>query len=239
MSILVLEHHPLETSGVLGKTLRDHGQRLRVIHLDRGGQLPPDLDDVEGIVIMGGPQNVDETEKYPWLEGEMQLIRDAREKNLPMVGICLGAQLIAKALGGEVAPMASPQGGYGMVRLSMPKFVDPVMQGIRWQFPVFHLHGQEVTKLPPEGVPLCSDDTCKIQAYRVGLNIYCFQYHFEADAQMIDAFYGFDLMKQLGLDAQTIAAQKDAHAKEYTRLGQRLSENIAILLMPVDRQVAV
>lgn len=239
MSILVFQHHPSETTSVLGRTLTEHGHRLNVINLHEGDPLPVDLDDVSGLVIMGGPQNVDETTDYPWLEGEMEFIRNAKERGLPMVGICLGAQLIAKALGGEVGGMAKPEVGFGMVKLTMPKFVDPVMQGIRWEFPAFHLHGQEVTKLPPGGMPIAMSDACKIQAFRVGLNIYCFQYHFEADRALIQTFAQFPLMQKGGLDAEAVKKQLDEYYTEYRRLGDRLCENITLLLMPVDRPLSV
>lgn len=239
MSILVLQHHPSETTSVLGKTLTEHGHRLTVINLHAGDKLPVDLDDVTGLVIMGGPQNVDQTAEFPWLEGEMDLIRQAHKLGLPMVGICLGAQLVAKALGGEVAGMAKPEVGFGMVKLTMPKFVDPILQGIRWEFPAFHLHGQEVTKLPPDSMPLCMTAACKIQAYRVGLNIYCFQYHFEADQALLRKFAQFEFLKQGGLDAAAVDKQIEEHYKEYRRLGDRLCDNIAVLLMPVDRRIAV
>jgi len=239
MSLLVLQHHPEEHAARLGQTLRDHGHKLRVIRLDLNQPLPVDLDDVDGLVIMGGPQNVDEVEQSPWLADEMDLIRRAKAAGLPMVGICLGAQLVAKALGGEVAAMAAPEVGFGLTKLTMPKFVDPVMQGIRWQFMQFHMHGQEVTKLPPDAAPLCFSDKCKIQAFRVGLNVYCFQYHFEADKALIEKFAQFSMVSKAGLDSQTILKQMEEHYEEYKRLSQRQCENIALLLMPVDRKVAV
>ena len=238
MSLLVFQHHPAETTANFGRVLRDHGHRLNVIHLHEGESLPVDLDDVTGLVIMGGPQNVDQTDKYPWLEAEMELIRHAKEAGLPMVGICLGAQLIAKALGGEVAAMEKPEVGFIDVKLSMPKFVDPVMQGIRWQFPGFHMHGQEVTKLPPEAVPLAMTSQCKYQAFRVGLKIYCFQYHFELDEELIRLFATFPKVREVGLDEKTILDQMAIHFPEYKRLSDLLSENIALLLLPVDRRAA-
>lgn len=239
MSILVLEHHPKETSCTLGRVLGEHGHRLNVVHMDRGGRLPEDLDDITGLVIMGGPQNVDQTDQYPWLNDEMQLIVRAKERSLPMVGVCLGAQLIAKALGGEVAAMEKPEVGMLPVRLTMPKFVDPVLQGIRWQFPAMHMHMQEVTKLPPGGMPLCMSDACKIQAYRVGLDIYAFQYHFEADRNLIQTFSTFPLLAKAGLDPKAFLQQAEASYTEYSRLGLRLADNIAKLLIPVDRKLAV
>jgi GMP synthase (glutamine-hydrolysing) len=238
MSLLVLQHHPEEHAARLGQTLRDHGHRLRVIRLDLNQSLPPDLDDVEGLVIMGGPQNVDEVDQYPWLADEMELIRKAKAANLPMVGICLGAQLIAKALGGEVAAMPAAEAGFGLTKLTMPKFVDPVLQGIRWQFMQFHMHGQEVTKLPPDSAPLCFTDKCKIQAYRTGLNIYCFQFHFELDKALIEKFSHFATVTKAGLDSATILQQMEEHYDEYRRISERLCENIATLLLPVDRKVA-
>src|SRR5262245_32861350 len=110
MSLLVLQHTADEDASRLGATLRDHGHRLRTILLTNGqapSSLPADLDDVSGLVILGGPMNVDQAEQYPWMKREMELIRQAHAAGKPIVGICLGAQLIGAALGGEVAAMES------------------------------------------------------------------------------------------------------------------------------------
>ncbi|NJL31133.1 MAG: type 1 glutamine amidotransferase [Phycisphaerales bacterium] len=129
MSLLVLVHAETEGPGVLGRVLQDHGHKLRFINLYQNLPLPPDLDNVDGLVIMGGPMNVDETAQHPWLVEEMACIKSAHQAGLPIVGICLGAQLIAAALGGEVKAMPQAEIGWHALKLAFPGTTDPLFAG--------------------------------------------------------------------------------------------------------------
>src|SRR5690606_13233304 len=99
-------------------------------------------------------------------------LRQAHEANVPMVGICLGLQLIATALGGKVEAMPAAEVGWHTVKLAFPGTIDPIYAGIPWQHMQFHLHGQEVTALPPGATPLAASKVCKNQAVKVGLKTY-------------------------------------------------------------------
>lgn len=241
MALLVFQHYPLEKPAHLGDVLRDLGHRLRVVRLHDGGQLPPDLDDVDGIVSLGGPMNVDEQTQHPWLAGEMNLIRQAHEAQLPVVGVCLGAQLIAVALGGEVKPMATPEVGYHPVTLAFPGTTDPMMSGIPWNCTQFHLHGQEVTKLPPGATPLAASKVSKNQAFRVGMTTYGFQYHFEWTPEQIDQVLDISgpVLQQAGVTAAQVREQGANHLETYRHFGDRLSQNLATLLFPLDKRLGV
>jgi GMP synthase (glutamine-hydrolysing) len=238
MPILVFEHTPPETAGQLGTALRDQGHRLRVLELHEGDALPPDLDDVHGLVVLGGPMNVDQQEQYPWLYSEMELIRQAHERELPIVGLCLGAQLIAKALGGEVEAMDTPEVGWKQVELAFPGTMDPIFAGIPWRTQQFHLHGQTVTQLPPETTPLASSAQAKHQAFKVGLTTYAFQFHFEFTRQQIDAVLDEDkaMVEQAGESVEAIKQDTDQHFELYRHLGNRLCNSLAMLLMPIDKR---
>jgi GMP synthase-like glutamine amidotransferase len=237
MSLLVLQHEGHESPMLLGRVLQGHGHRLRTIRLDLGEPLPADLDDVDGIVAMGGSANVDEVGTYPWLEPEMAYLKQAHAAGRPIVGVCLGAQLIAAALGGKVAAMAEPEVGWKPVKLAFAGTTDPLLAGVPWETVQFHLHGQEVTQLPPEGVPLAGSARCKLQAFRVGLTTYAFQYHFECDHAGIARFASDDLVSKAGEKADVIVADCKHHFAAYRRLGDRLAENIAMLLFPIDKRV--
>lgn len=234
MSILVFQHQATEPAAVLGEVLRNHGHRLRVIELFAGQPVPPDLDDVHGIVSMGGSPNVDETARYPWLEAEMAYIKTAHERSVPIVGICLGAQLIATALGGKVAAMASPEVGWGNIKMAFPGTIDPIYVGLQWDSMQVHLHGQEVTALPPGTTPLSGSKSCKTQAFKVGSTTYGFQYHFEwTDADIRNAAHD-ELVKKAGVNPETIIQGITKHYDGYRRLGNRLCETIALMLFPID-----
>lgn len=238
MSLLVFEHAPSENTAVLGTTLQGQGHQLRVIRLYAGDPIPPDLDDVDGVISMGGPMNVDQDDRHPWIQGETDYLSAAHRAHLPVVGVCLGAQLIAAALGGQVGPMAEPEIGWHDVELSFPGTVDPVYSGIGWQTPQFHLHGQQVSQLPPEGVLLASSDRCPIQTFRVGLTTYGFQYHFEWDHAGITEALKDPLVQRAGASTQQVIAQADRCYDAYRRLGDRLCRSIAMDLFPVAHKLS-
>ena len=230
MSIVAFQHELHETPAQLGVALKRHGHKLRIIPLFAGAGVPVDLDDVDGVVSMGGTPNVDESAKYPWIEAEMAYIKKAHEAGKPVIGVCLGAQLIAAALGGKVAPMAAPEVGWKQVKLAFPGQTDVLLQGIAWDSMQFHLHGQEVTALPPDSTPLAGSKQCKNQAFRVGTKTYAFQYHFEWDASDIGIVAKDPLIAKAGEKPDQILAQQAEHFASYRRLGDRLCENLAVLL---------
>jgi len=236
MGILIFEHAKHEGPAVLGTILQGYGHRLRSVKLYTGDTVPVDLDEVDGIVSMGGPMNVDQADKYPWLEREMQYLKAAHEAHVPIVGVCLGAQLIAAALGGQVASMSEPEIGWHPVSLAFPGTVDPILSGIGWKTIQFHIHGQEVTKPPPGGVGLVSSARCKTQAFNVGLTTYGFQYHFEWDRQDLEHIVQDPCIAEAGLSGQEILPQANEFYDDYRRLGDRLCHTIAMNLFPIDKR---
>lgn len=209
--------------------------------------IPDDFDDVEGVVVLGGPMNVsDDPATVPWMAREIEFLAEAHKRNLPLVGICLGAQLIAKALGGEVGPMAGNDGGptaeWGMspVRQFPPANTDIILAGIPWAMQQFHAHGQEVTKLPVGALALQFSDKCKVQSFRAGLRTYGFQYHFECDMAMIRTFLssGDPQIAQAGVDPQHAMDEAGVVYEEFARLSDRICVNLASYLFPVGRAIS-
>jgi GMP synthase-like glutamine amidotransferase len=236
MSLLVFQHQPTETPAEFGNILRDYGHKLRVIKLHEGQSVPTDLDDVDGVISLGGSMNVDEVALYGWIETEAAYLKLAHEAGKPIVGICLGAQLIAHALGGKVTPMATPEVGFQNVKLAFPGTTETLYQGIAWDTMQFHLHGQEVSAMPPGAVPLAGSKMCKTQAFKVGLRTYAFQYHFEWDSNRLKAASRDPLVEKAGVKSEDILAQIELHYDSYRRLGNRLSETIAVTLFPIDKR---
>ncbi|MCC5828089.1 MAG: type 1 glutamine amidotransferase [Phycisphaeraceae bacterium] len=236
MSILVFQHHPDEDAGRLGRTLRDDGHRLRVVRLDQGQPVPADLDDVDGLVVMGGPMSANEPDRHPWMPPEIDYIRQAHERGRPVVGVCLGAQLIAKALGGDVATMDQPEIGWIPIEMAFPGTINTILSGLPWRSVQFHLHEDEVTNLPPGGVALAGSTACRHQAFCVGMKTYAFQYHFEWTRDDIQKMLGTPFVKQQAGDTQSLISQMKEHYDSYRRLGDRLCRNIATYLMPLDKR---
>lgn len=238
MALVIFQHIGTETPGILGEVLRDYGHRWHIIKLHNGEQVPPDFDNVSGVISLGGPMNVDQTSEYPWLDGELDFIKQAHERKVPVVGICLGAQLIAQALGGEVGAMETPEVGWGQVKLGFPGTMDPVLTGMTWNSWQFHIHGQEI-KAPPAGATvLAATKACKVQAFNVGQTTYGFQYHFEWNKQQIAAVCEAEksgLVAKGSLDQQAIAQQTEQHYDLYRQLGERMSINMATSLFPSSK----
>lgn len=244
MAIIIFQHSDIGGPGRLGATLRDHGFRLDVrrldLPLDRGGaSVPVDLDNVEGVVVLGGPQNVGDN--LAWMRDEMQFIKAAHEGGVPVIGICLGHQMIAAALGGEVAPMDRPEAGFQTVSLNMAGQLEPVLAGIAWNSPQFCLHGQQVTKAPKDAVVLASSAACAIQAFRVGVRTFGFQYHFESDLVAIRRYLRErpGEFEAAGVSVEDVEAQASRHYEAFARLADRLCVNLVTLCFPMRHRLAV
>lgn len=236
MAILILQHAPEDNPARLGQVLRDGGHRLRVVALHQGDPPPSDLDDVDGLISMGGPMNVDQIDQIDWIQPELDLIRTAHSSGIPVAGVCLGAQLIATALGGKVESMESVEYGWHPVRLTNPGTIDPMLCGIPWSTIQFHAHGQQVTTLPDGAVCLASSKQCPHQAFKVNLTTYAIQYHFEWDLEDIEEILKTSATKN-NLDLDGIKAQNDQFYNLYCRLGERMASNLANLLFPLDKRL--
>ncbi len=237
MAIIVLQHDDRNTAGRLGLTLRDHGFKLDIRKLHRGDPVPDDLNDVDGVISLGGKPNVDDSrDDHPWIDAELAFLRMAHDASLPVVGICLGHQMIAAALGGEVAKCDKPEAGFVKVWLTPPAHTDEVFAGIAWDSPQFETHGYEVTKAPPGAVVLASSSKCKIQAFKAGMRTYGFQYHFELDREDIARFVreGKQSFYDAGLTFDDVSKQADRDYPMFARLGDRLCVNLAAYIFTLE-----
>ena len=248
MAILILQHASHCGPGRLGSCLRDHGFALDIRRLDLAADhplqrgktvgVPTDLDNVHGVVSLGGPMNVGDN--LPWMAAEIALLKKAHEAQLPVVGICLGHQLIAHALGGTVGPMDKPELGFHDVSLTVPAQTETLMGGIPWTTPQYQSHGQEVKQLPPGAMLYASSKACKHQAFKVGLRTFGFQYHFECDQSMIAELEKCD--KGVGEWAHKSEAPKGhdpaAAMEMFSRAADRLCVNIAAFLFPIKAKLS-
>ncbi len=232
MAIIVFQHGDTIIPGRLGVTLRDHGFRLDIRRPDRDGvpAIPEDFDDVHGVVSLGGNQNVGDN--LEWMAAEVSFLKEAHRLQLPLIGVCLGHQLIAHALGGMVGAMERNHVGFEEVRINTLGQVEPMLAGIAWNSMQYADHAQEVKELPAEATPLASSDACRFEAFKAGLRTYAFQYHFEADRAMIERWAAAS-----GKGAE-ISAQCDRHYAGFARLADRLSVNLATFLFPVTSRLS-
>lgn len=251
MPILVLQHDSRCSAGRLGSFLRDCGKVLDVRRLDLptealGGpkgnrHIPVDFDNIEGVISMGGHMNVGD--EYPWMTPELEFLKETHRRNLPLVGVCLGHQLIAKALGGEVGPMENAAGEEGMMAVKQHPVAntDTILAGTPWRHMQFQSHKQEVKTLPPGATCLQFSEACKVQSFRAGLRTLGFQYHFECDMPMIKSFLGVndgedDSQPRDPYLAEVLSACTASYG-EYARVSDRLCSNLASFLFPVTRRI--
>ncbi len=243
MAIIVLQHSDVDTLGRLGPSLRDLGHKLDVRRPDRHGvsALPTDYDSVHALIVLGGPQNVGD--ELPWMAPELEYIKGAHARQLPLLGICLGHQMIAAALGGEVTVAAKPEFGYCAIRTGVPGQTDTMLAGVPWNAMVFQTHAREVSKLPPDATLLQSSVDCKVQSFRVGLRTYGFQYHFEVTPSEVDAHCktasAQAAMSARGLTLDAVRRQAAEHADIASRVGTRLCDNISMVMFPMLRHARI
>lgn len=148
------------------------------------GQALPAHEEVAGAVVMGGPMNVDEVERFPGLAAERKWLAEAVRREIPVLGICLGAQLLARSLGAEVRAGARKEVGFAEVEVLDP--ADPLLGGLAPRAEVLHWHG-DVFDLPDGATRLASSELTENQAFRVG-NAWGVLFHPEADFALVEAW---------------------------------------------------
>jgi GMP synthase (glutamine-hydrolysing) len=181
--VCVLQHVPHESLGQLARLFTAAGVAWHTVELfDHTPRALP-WDRLAGLVILGGPMNVDEHDAYPFLRREQEWIRQSLQRDLPVLGICLGAQLLARALGARVFPNAVKEIGWYDVEIVAPPD-DPLFSGLQGRRTVFQWHG-DTFDLPAGAVPIARGDQCIQQAFRYGGKAYGLQFHVEVTADMV------------------------------------------------------
>ncbi len=165
--ISILQHTTDEGPGLLGEVLRERQLEMRVFRTFHGEPVPTSLEGSSALVVLGGPMGVYETAAHPWLEDELSLIRTALRAHVPVLGICLGSQLLAACLGSTVAPSGDLELGFASVTLSEAAESDPLFSTLPKTFEPLHWHG-DIFTLPRGATPLARSARTEHQAFRLG-----------------------------------------------------------------------
>jgi GMP synthase-like glutamine amidotransferase len=181
MHVHHLQHVPFEGLGRIAPTLLARGHRLTATHLYAGQPLPP-LAACDWLIVMGGPMGVDDTGAYPWLAAEKRFIEAALDTGKRVLGICLGAQLIAQALGGEVTRNAWREVGWYDVTRATGVAATRFAAVLPERFAAFHWHG-DTFSLPPGSTALGASEACVNQGFILGERVVGLQFHLEMTAQ--------------------------------------------------------
>lgn len=190
-SVLVVQHVPHEILGTFHPLLKEAGIRIRYANFGREPHPKLEMKRYDGLVVLGGPMGVYEADRYPHLRHEMDCIREAVESGKPVLGICLGAQLTAAALGAEVTRHQEREIGWYDLSPTSEGRADPVLREMGAAARVFQWHG-DTFGIPPGAVRLAGSAVCENQAFRYGDNVYGFQFHLEVDEPLVERWLSVD-----------------------------------------------
>ena len=211
MRTLVIMHVENEGPGVFGELLQAAGAEVRVARLHLGDTLPAPRE-LDAVLSMGGPMNVYEEERYPFLRDETRFLQAAAARDLPVLGICLGAQMIAKAAGAAVTRNRVEEVGWSTVSLTGAGLADPLFRGLPATLPVFQWHG-DTFGVPEGGALLATGSECLHQAFRFRRS-YGLQFHLEADRVLLgDWFAGNEARAEILRRCEELAHEVNCHVR--------------------------
>jgi GMP synthase (glutamine-hydrolysing) len=214
--VALVGHADWETFGVAPATLEAAGLPW-IEHLAHASDRLPALDNVSAIVVFGGDMNVDMTERYPFLEPERALIASAVASHVPVLGICLGGQMLARALGHPVRPAGIREIGFKPLRPTSEAQGDPLFSLYEDGDTVFHWH-QDTFELPEGATLLAAGDEVHTQAFRYDEAAWGTQFHFEVDRAELDLWLktaGEDGLQAWGSSADEIRAEADRELERH------------------------
>jgi GMP synthase (glutamine-hydrolysing) len=186
--LMLIQHEAFEPLGTLDPVIRQQGVGIKFVNFEHHPDVRPTMEKYQGLILMGGYMGVYESHIYDHLNHEMKLIEEALKRELPILGICLGSQILAHVLGARVQKHTDREMGWYDVHFTEAATSDPLLGDFKPCEKLFQSHG-DVFDIPSSAVHLASSDLCMGQAFRYGKNVYGIQFHLEIDQPTIDAWF--------------------------------------------------
>jgi GMP synthase (glutamine-hydrolysing) len=224
--VIALQHTDCETPGTIGDALAEARIAVRTVRIYAGDPVPSSLDSAAGLIVMGGPMGVYEHGRFPFLRHELHLIEQALSNGLPVLGVCLGSQLLANALGAPVRKGLRKEIGWHRVFLESAAVDDSLFQEAPLEFDAFHWHG-DVFDLPAGAVRLARSSLTECQAFRYSDRAYGILFHMEMTAATISGMIGdfAGELREEGIDAGELAARTETGLMSLQPVGIRVWKN--------------
>jgi GMP synthase-like glutamine amidotransferase len=214
MHVLMLTHGPSVGPGVFAEAVEDAGGRLTEWSVPAGAAAPSDAD---AIIVLGGGMHPDQEERHPWLAGELRFLADALERDTPVLGVCLGAQLLARAAGAPVRPAREPEVGWHEVELTGAGVADSVLSALPSRFDAFQWH--HYTYGIPDGAAELARSAVCTQAFRLGSAV-GIQFHAEVTSGMIESWLA-EAADEVA-EPERLRIETAARIDAWNELGRRL-----------------
>jgi GMP synthase (glutamine-hydrolysing) len=233
--VLILQHVRPEPPGNIAEVLEERSVSTDIVQIFRGDPVPESLE-ADGLVVMGGPMGIGDLDNRPHLSKELTLIEEALRDDRPVLGVCLGSQLLAHVLGAEVQPGPEKEIGWDEVTLTDAAANDPLFRDVDESFTPFHWHG-DVFALPDGAVSLARSAQTEHQAFRYGERAYGLLFHLEVTpktvAWMTKAFQ--DELAEEGLDGAAIRREAMTHEPSLRDTARTVFGRWADLVVESDR----